>query len=166
MSEEKTMHDEMNEEWMDLAVENIHRLIPEEWMPRINEILPKILNIVKIGMKKGMKTISSQLGNRIFMIMNIPMKYKDSDEIFNIPHYIMISPDQIDFFQTPTPECPNGEFKLKVGQQPKAIYSFATLADKIQNYTDVKELISDLQSGNFMKFTFPDQQKMIESTEQ
>lgn len=158
---EITMQDEMNEEWMNLAVENIHKLIPEEWMPRINEILPKILNVVKIGMKKSMKTISSQLGNNIFLIMNLPVEFK-TGEIFKVPHYIMISPDQIDFFQTPSPELPNGEFRLKLGEVPKAIYSFSTLAEQIQNYKDVKELLADIQNGNFMKFTFPDKQKQIE----
>lgn len=164
MSEEKTMQEEMNEEVMELALQNIHKLIPEEWMPRINEILPKILNMVKIGMKKSMKTISSQLGDRIFMIMNIPVQFPNGD-ILKVPHYIMIDPNQIDFFQTPSAENPNGEFKLKAGEVPKAIYSFATLAEQIQGYTDVKELFADIQNGNFMKFTFPEKeekQKQIE----
>lgn len=163
---EKSSQDEMNEVWMESMAESIKFLIPEAWEKDINTLLPKLLNIVKIGMKKGMKTISSQLGNDIFMIMNLPVQF-ESGEILKVPHYVMISPDQINFFQTPTPENPNGEFKLKDGEVPKAIYSFATLAEKIQNYTDVKDIMKDIQTGNFMKFTFPDQNKdsQISTTE-
>lgn len=156
MEQEKSMQDEMNEVWMESITQNIELLIPKAWLPQINEMLPKLLNIVKIGMKKGMKTISSQLGNRIFMIMNLPVKLANSDEIFKVPHYIMINPDQIDFFQIPTAKCPNGEFKLKPGEAPLAIYSFMTMAEKIQNYTNVKDMIADIQNGNFMNFTFPE----------
>lgn len=158
---EKTSQDEMNEVWMDAITDNIELLIPKDWLPQINEMLPKLLNIVKIGIKKGMKTVSSQLVNRIFMIMNIPVKFPNG-EILSVPHYIMIKPEQIDFFQSPTAENPHGEFKLKAGENPIAIYSFATLADKIQGYTDVKALIADIQTGNFMNFTFPEQKNQIE----
>lgn len=164
MAEEKTMQDEMNEVWMDSITENIELIIPKSWLPQINEMLPKLLNIAKMGMKKYMKTVSSQLGNRIFMIMNMPVKLQGSDEIFNVPHFIVIKPEQIDFFQSPSAEFPNGEFKLKQGQVPIAIYSFATMAEKIQNYKDVKEFIKDIQNGNFMNFTFPEkkpEQKQI-----
>lgn len=159
MAEEKTMQEEMNEVWMDSITENIELLIPKSWLPQINDMLPKLLNIVKMGMKKYMKTVSSQLGSRIFMIINRPVKLKGSDEIFNVPHYVMIKPEQIDFFQAPSAEFPNGEFKLKIGEVPITIYSFADMADKIQNYKDVKELIKDIQNGSFMNFTFPEQKQ-------
>lgn len=150
---EKTMADEMNEVWMDSIAQNIEFLIPKAWLPQINEMLPKLLNIVKISLMKSIKKVSQSLGDNIFMIMNVPVI--SDGKTYNVPHYIMINKNQIDFMQQPTAEFPNGDFKLKAGELPKAFYSFAKFAEKIKSYTDVKDLIADINSGKLMEFTIP-----------
>lgn len=92
---EKTMNEEMNDEVFDLAVQNIHKLIPEEWMPRINEILPKILNIVKIGINKNIKTTAEGLGDTKMMIcMNFPHSLQDGSTMM-VPTMFKIDKNQI-----------------------------------------------------------------------
>lgn len=146
----KTMKDEMNEEWTELAIQNIHKLIPQEWMPRINEILPKILNIVKIGIKKNIKSMADQLGvNKMYIIMNLPTKFKDSEEIVMMPSYIRIDKSQLGPSQL-NEATGEYELQLKPGEVPEINFSMMTLAEKIHSYEKIEDLISDVKNGKFI----------------
>ena len=146
----KTMRDEMNEEWAELAMENIHKLIPKEWMPRINEILPKVLNIVKIGIKKNIKNMAEQLGpNKMYIIMNMPAKFKDSDEVIMIPSYLRIDKSQLgpSKYNKATGEF---ELQLKAKEVPEVNFSMMTLAEKINSYNKIEDLIADVKNNKFL----------------
>lgn len=143
MSEEpkvKTMQDEMNEEWTELFIENMDKLIPEEWNQRINEvILPKILYFLKMALKKGIKDSSNILGKDKFATMcNLPVER--NGEVIWVPHVIKFRKDQLAH-----------EFALKEGEEPEAIMSYLDLYDRINKYTTVKEIIADMKSGNIFK---------------
>ena len=91
----KTMQEEMSDEWTDLAIANIGKLIPQEWMPRINEILPKVLNMLKIGIKKNIVTTAESLGNTKMMItMNFPHNLADGSTIM-VPTLIKVDKSQL-----------------------------------------------------------------------
>lgn len=146
MSSEKTMQEEMNEEWMDLAMSNIHKLIPKEWMPRINEILPKILNVAKIGIKKSIKSSAEQLGNTKMLIeMNMPHRLSDNS-IMMVPTMFRIDKSQIGASEYDK-ETGNYEFRLKPGEVPELTFSMLTLAEKINSYNSIEQLIKDIKEG-------------------
>lgn len=143
------MQDEMNDEWMELAIGNIHKLIPEDWMPLINEILPKLLNIVKIGIKKNIKNSAEQLGNNKMMIMmNIPYKL-ENNSVMMVPGIFKIDKSQLgpSLLNEATGEY---ELQLKPGQTPELTFSMLTLANKISSYEKIEDLIKDVKAGTFI----------------
>lgn len=143
------MQDEMSDEWFELATKNIHKLIPQEWMPQINEILPKILKIVKIGMKKNIKTTAEQLGNdRIFLMMNSPYIIEDGSTIM-VPSCFSISKDQLgpSVLDESTGRY---ELMLKPGEKPQYTFSMLTFIEKMDKYDKLEDLIRDLKNGTFM----------------
>lgn len=149
MSEEKTMKEEMNEEITDLVIENIHKMIPEEWMPRINEILPKILNIVKTSIKKNIKDTAESLGNnKMFITMNWPHELKDASMIM-VPTMFRIDKSQLGP-STYDEATGNYEFSLKDGEVPEAQFSMMTIAEKINSYDSVEKLFKDIKEGKFI----------------
>lgn len=143
------MQEEMNDEIMDLAIENIHKLIPEEWMPRINEILPKVLNIVKIGIKKNIKQSAEQLGNnKMFIMMNFPHQLQDGSTIM-VPSMFRIDKSQLGPSRF-NEQTGNYELDLKPGEVPELTFSMLTLAEKINSYETIEQLIKDMKEGTFM----------------
>lgn len=143
------MQEEMNEEWMELAVSNIHKLIPDEWMPRINEILPKILNIVKIGIKKSIKSTAESLGNnKIFLFMNAPY-IREDNSITMVPTIFKIDKSQLgpSVLNVATG---NYELTIKSGEVPEITFSLFNLAEKINEYKNVQDIIRDVKNGNFL----------------
>ena len=143
------MQDEMNDEWFELATKNIHKLIPQEWMPQINEILPKILKIVKIGMKKNIKTTAEQLGNdRIFLMMNSPYILEDGSTIM-VPSCFSISKTQLGPSAL-NEETGMWELQLKPGEKPQYTFSMLTFIEKMDKYDKLEDLIRDLKDGTFM----------------
>lgn len=141
MSTEKTMQDEMNEEWTELALENLDKLIPKEWNERINEvILPKILYFIKMALKKGIKDSAELLGKDKYAVMcNLPVEMKDGNVIW-VPHYAKIDKSQLKY-----------EFALKEGENPEVMISYLDIYAKIDKYKNVKDLITDIKGGNFLK---------------
>lgn len=143
------MQDEMSDEWFELATQNIHKLIPQEWMPRINEILPKILKIVKIGMKKNIKTTAEQLGNdRIFLMMNSPYIIADGSTIM-VPSCFSISKTQLGPSAL-NEETGMWELQLKPGEKPEYNFSMLTFIEKMDKYDKLEDLIRDLKNGTFL----------------
>lgn len=139
----------MNDEWFNLAVENIHKLIPNEWMPRINEILPKILEIAKIGIKRNIKSSAEALGNdQMILMMNFPNILENGDTIM-VPTLFTINKNQIGPSEL-DPETGNYEFRLKDGEVPISTFSMLTLANRICSYTKIEDLIKDVKNGNFI----------------
>ncbi len=145
----KSMQDEMNDEWFNLAVENIQKFIPDEWMPRINEILPKILEIAKIAIKKNIKSSAETLGDdQMVLMMNFPNILDDKSTImvptiFTI-HKNQIGPSELD------EATGNYEFRLKDGEVPISSFSMLTLANRICSYNKIEDLIKDVKNGNFI----------------
>lgn len=141
MSEEKTMQDEANEEWAELALENLDKLIPKDWGPTLHEvILPKLLFFIKKGLKQSIKTSADFLGKDKYAVMcNLPIEYKPG-EIIWVPHYVKIDKAQL-----------KNEFALKDGEDPESIVSYLDVYKKIDGYTNVKDMITDIKSGNFLK---------------
>ena len=143
------MQDEMTDEWLELATENIHKLIPDEWMPRINEILPKILKIVKIAMKKNVKNSAEQLGpTRMFIMMNAPYIIQDGSTIM-VPSCYSIDKSQLG------PSLLNEEtglyeLQLKPGEVPQMTFSMLTFIEKLDRYEKIEDLIKDMKNGTFM----------------
>lgn len=149
MSTEKTMQEEMNEEWMNLAVKNIHKLLPSHIMDHINAVLPQILNIVKIGIKKNIKSTADSLGNnKMFIEMNFPYQLKDGS-ILMVPALFRIDKSQIGPSEF-DPATGNYEFKLKDGEVPEIQFSLMTLIEKIDKYERMEDLIIDVKNGNFL----------------
>lgn len=149
MSKDVSMSEEMNDEWMELAVQNIHKLIPEEWMPRINEILPKILNIVKIGIKKNIKQTAESLGNgKICIMMNMPHALPDNN-IMMVPTFFRIDKRQLgpsEYNET----TGMYELMLRKGEVPEATFSMLTLAERLNAYDKIEDLIKDVKNGQFL----------------
>lgn len=139
-NEPKSMQEEMNEEWSELAMENIEKLIPAEWHERIQEvILPKILYFMKMALKKGIKDSVHILGKDKYAIMcNLPIELKPGEVIW-VPHYVKIDKSQL-----------ANEFALKEGQNPETMVSYLDLYHKIDSYKTVKEIVADIKSGNIM----------------
>lgn len=143
------MQEEMNDEIMDLAIQNIHKLIPEEWMPRINEILPKVLNIVKMGIKKNIKNSAEQLGdNKMFIMMNFPHQLKDGS-IIQVPTMFRIDKSQLGPSRF-NAQTGNYELDLKAGEVPELTFSMLSLAEKINSYESIEQLTKDVKEGTFM----------------
>lgn len=143
------MQEEMNDEWMELAVSNIHKLIPDEWMPRINEILPKILKIVQIGIKKNIKQSAEQLGNnKMFITMNAPYETADGG-IIMVPCMYRIDKKQLG--PSVLDEASGMyELRLREGEQPEITFSMLTLAEKIMSYDKIEDLLKDMKDGTFI----------------
>lgn len=142
-------HDEMTDEWLDLAVQNIHKLIPAGWMPQINEILPQLLKIVKVAMKKNVKTSAEQLGNtKIMMMLNVPNELPDGSMIM-VPTCYRIDKSQLG--PSVLDEATgNWELQLKPGTVPEYEFSMLTFIQKLDKYDKIEDLIKDLKNGNFM----------------
>lgn len=144
------MQEEMNDEWFELAASNIHKLIPQEWLPRINEILPQILNIVKIGSKRIIKSNAETLGNnKMAILVNTPYQLKDSDIMIMVPTYYKIDKRQLG------PSVLNEqtglyELQLKQGEVPEITFSMMTLFEKLNAYTKIEDLIKDFKEGKFL----------------
>lgn len=146
---EQSMKDQMNDEWFDLAVSNIHKLIPGEWMPRINEILPKILEIAKIGIKRNIKSSAEALGNdQMMLMMNFPNILENGDTIM-VPTLFTINKNQIGPSEF-DPATGNYEFRLKDGEVPISTFSMLTLANRICSYNKIEDLIRDVKNGSFI----------------
>lgn len=145
----KSMQEEMNDEWFELAVSNIHKLIPGEWMPRINEILPKILEIVKIAIKRNIKSSAEALGNdQMILMMNFPNILEDGSTIM-VPTLFTITKNQIGPSEL-DPATGNYEFRLKQGEVPISRFSMLTLANRICSYNKIEDLIKDVKNGTFI----------------
>lgn len=143
------MQDEMNEEWFNLAVSNINKLIPAEWMPRINEILPKILEIAKIAIKKNIKSSAETLGDdQMVLMMNFPNMLEDKSVIM-VPTIFTINKNQIGPSEL-DPATGNYEFRLKDGEVPISSFSMLTLANRICSYNKLEDLIKDVKNGTFI----------------
>lgn len=145
----KSMQDEMSDEWLDLAVQNIHKLIPQSWMPQINEILPKLLKIVKIAMKKNIKTSAEQLGNtKIMLMLNVPNELSDGSTIM-VPTCYRIDKSQLG--PSVLDEATGiWELQLKPDSVPEYEFSMLTFIQKLDKYDKIEDLIKDLKNGNFM----------------
>lgn len=147
--EGKTMSEEAQDEWMELAAENIHKLIPAEWMPRINEILPKVLNMVKIGIKKNIKETAKSLGDsKMYIMMNFPHTLPSGDTM-QVPTMFRIDKSQLgpSVYDETTGLY---ELQLKEGEQPEATFSMLTLANKINSYENLTDLIKAVKDGTFL----------------
>lgn len=95
MAEEKTMQQEMNDEFTKLAFNNIQKLLPQHILDHINAVLPQILSIVKTLIKKNIKPTAESLGNdKIFMEMNIPYILPDKSTIM-VPALFKIDKRQL-----------------------------------------------------------------------
>lgn len=140
MSEEKTMQEEANDEMMELAMENLDKLIPEEWRDRINNIiLPKLLYFVKMAVKKSIKQSADLVGKDKFAIVcNMPVQLKD--EVVLVPHYFKIDKSQL-----------KNELELKDGEEPEVMISYLDIYAKIDSYTDIKQIIADAKNGNLLR---------------
>lgn len=149
MAEQKTMRDEMNDEWMELALENINKLLPEHVMSHINAVLPKILGIVKIAIKKNIKNTAEYLGDdKMFIEMNFPYVFPNGDTIM-VPSMFKIDKRQIG------PSVYNEatgcyDFALKEGEVPEIQFSLMTLVEKIDKYDKMEDLIKDVKDGTFI----------------
>lgn len=168
MAEEKTMQEEMNEEWMNLAVSNIHKLLPKHIMDHINAVLPQILNIVKIGIKKNIVVTAKSLGNdKMFIEMNFPHTLKDGSTLI-VPTMFKIDKRQIgpSVLNEATGDY---EFMLKDGEAPELTFSLLTLVEKIDKYDKMEDLIKDVKNGNFITIKdmhITDYNPKVESPEQ
>ena len=136
----KEMRDEMNEEFAEAFISNIQTLIPKEWKPKIDEMLPKILKLVKHGISAMFKKIAKELGDnkKIFVIMNYPVKYIDKDTVIYEPYMLSIETEKL------------LKFELKEGEKPEWMLSFAEVIKKIQSYKTIESLITDLQGGKII----------------
>ena len=136
----KEMRDEMNEEFAEAFISNIQTLIPKEWKPKIDEMLPKILKLVKHGLSAMFKKIAKDLGDnkKIFVIMNYPVKYIDKDTVIYEPYMLSIETEKL------------LKFELKEGEKPEWMLSFAEVIKKIQSYKTIESLITDLQGGKII----------------
>ena len=134
------MRDEMNEEFAEAFISNIQTLIPKEWKPKIDEMLPKILKLVKHGISAMFKKIAKELGDnkKIFVIMNYPVKYIDKDTVIYEPYMLSIETEKL------------LKFELKEGEKPEWMLSFAEVIKKIQSYKTIESLITDLQGGKII----------------
>ena len=143
----KEMHDEMNEEFAEAFISNIQTLIPKEWKPKIDEMLPKILKLVKHGLSAMFKKIAKDLGDnkKIFVIMNYPVKYIDKDTVVFEPYILSIETEKL------------LKFELKEGEKPEWTFSFAEAVKKIQSYKTIESLITDLQGGKII--SLPDEKQ-------
>lgn len=138
----------MNDEWFELAISNVHKLIPEEWLPRINEILPKLLKIVKIGIKKNIRQTAESLGNnKMFIMMNIP--YQVEEGIIMVPGMFRIDKSQLGPSKL-NEQTGMYELQLKPGEQPEVTFSMMTLAEKLNSYDKIEDLIRDVKDGSFL----------------
>lgn len=140
MSEEKTMQEEAQDEMMELALENLDKLIPEEWRDRINNvILPKLLYFTKMMVKKSIKQSADLVGKDKFVILcNMPVQLKD--EVVLVPHYFKIDKSQL-----------KNELVLKDGEDPETQISYLDIYAKIDSYTDIKQIIADAKNGNLLR---------------
>lgn len=137
----KTMQEEMNDEWAELAMENIEKLIPAEWNNTIQEvILPKILYFIKMALKKGIKDSHNILGQDKYMVAcNLPVEIKPNEVIW-VPHIVKIDKNQL-----------ANEFALKEGETPEAMISYLDVYARIDSYKTVKDIMADIKSGNIFK---------------
>jgi hypothetical protein len=140
-NEPKSMRDEMNDEWAELAMENIDKLIPSEWGQQINEvILPKLLYFMKMALKKGIKDSVNLLGKeKLAVVANLPVELKDKT-IIHVPHFCKIDKSQL-----------KHEFALHDGEMPEVIISYLDVYNKIDSYKNVKDLMADMKNGTLFK---------------
>lgn len=140
MSEQKTAQQEASDEWMELAMENIDTLIPDQFRETLNEvILPKMLKIFKMAVKKSVKDSWSLMGNnKLGIICNMPTQMKDNS-VIETPYFIKIDKSQLKY-----------ELELKEGQKPEAMVSYLMLLDKIDRYQNMKDLIADIKAGKLL----------------
>ena len=156
-NEPKTMQEEMNEEFVELAMENINTLIPEAWNQHLNEVLlPKILGIMKLALKKGIKDSGKMLGeNKMMIVTNMPVILNDGSTVL-IPHAFTIDKRKLE-----------NEVVLKEGETPDASFSYLALYEKINGYKNVKDIMLDVKSGNiFNNVSVAAPENKIEGTEQ
>lgn len=158
----------MNDEWMELAIDNINKLLPEHVMSHINAVLPKILNIVKIGIKKNIKATAEHLGDdKMFIEMNFPYVLNTGETIM-VPSMFKIDKKQIgpSEFNEET-QC--YEFRLKDGEVPEIQFSLMTLVEKLDKYDKMEDLIKDVKNGTFITINdmnYHPKDNNIASTEQ
>lgn len=136
----KTMQEEMNNEWAELAMENIEKLIPADWNNTIQEvILPKILYFLKMALKKGIKDSHNILGQDKYMVAcNLPVEIKPGEVIW-APHIVKIDKAQL-----------ANEFALKDGESPQMMISYLDIYAKIDSYKTVKDIIADIKNGTIL----------------
>lgn len=141
MSEPKTMAEEAQDEWLELAVENIDKLIPEEWSETLNNvILPKLLKIFKMALKKSIKDTHNMVGeNKYILLCNMPVQLADN-KILQVPHLFKIDKSQF-----------KNELELKEGQAPELMISYMDIYAKIDSYANVKDIIADMKNGTIFK---------------
>lgn len=159
--EAKQAQDEMNEEIAEATIENIRALVPKEWQPKIDEMLPKILKLVKHALKGAIKNLSKELGEnkKMFVVRNAPSQVGEEKKIYFQPRFYVIETEQLQ------------AFKLKDGEAPKVNYPLAELAEKIESYKTVESLLADLNNGSLLQLTTdtksvlvqPEEKKQIET---
>jgi len=137
MGEVKKMKDEMNNAINEALLENVQTLIPDAWKPKINEMLPKILGLIKHGLKASLKKLTEELGEnkKIFMVMNVPAK-GDDGVVFFRPKFMIIETSQLE------------AFNLKAGEILKVNYPLTAIVEKIESYKTAEKLLADLSSGD------------------
>ena len=154
MNEVKKMQQELNNEFNDAMINNVQGLLPEEWKARINEMLPKILGLIKHGLTGTLKKLTEELGEnkKMFVIMNVPTR-DEKGELFYLPKFMSIETSQL------------AAFGLKVGEKPKVNYPLTAIVEKIQAYKDAQQLLADLSSGSLFNVTAPVQQEQSNKAE-
>lgn len=138
--EAKQAQDEMNEEIAEATINNLRTLIPKEWQPKIDEMLPKVLKLVKHALKGAIKNLSKELGEnkKMFVVRNAPSKVTGDEKIYFLPRFYVIETEQLE------------NFKLKDGESPKVNYPLAELAEKIESYKTIESLLADLNNGSLL----------------
>lgn len=137
---EKTMQEQASDEWLELAMENMDKLIPAEWSQTLNEvILPKLLKIFKMALKKSIQDTANIVGeNKYALICNMPVEL--DGKVLHVPHFFKIDKSQF-----------KNELELKEGQAPEVTVSYLDIYARIDSYTDVKQIIADMKSGSLFK---------------
>lgn len=148
MNEVKKMQQELNGEFNSAMLENVQSLLPPEWKARVNEMLPKILGLIKHGLTGTLKKLTEELGDnkKMLVVMNVPTR-DDKGEIFYQPKFMSIETTQL------------AAFTMKQGEKPKINYPLTAIVEKIQSYTDAQQLLTDLSNGNLFTISESSQQE-------
>lgn len=139
MAEEKTMAEQAQDEWLDLAIENMDKLIPAEWSQQLNEVIfPKLLKIVKMALKKSIKDTHEIVGtNKYLLVCNIPIELPDG-KIIQIPHAAKFDKSQL-------------KNEIELNSDPELLVSYLDMYNKIDSYTNIKDIMAAVKDGSLYK---------------